>query len=49
MIDDGDIVLSGRARREVADRLVSAGIDRKTRGKEKASDHTPVWCEIDDA
>ena len=29
-----------------ADRLDSAGIDRKPRGKEKASDHTPVWCEL---
>ncbi len=29
-----------------ADRLVSAGIDKKPRGKEKASDHTPVWCEL---
>jgi len=30
-----------------ADRLAEAGIDKKPRGKEKASDHTPVWCEIE--
>lgn len=29
-----------------ADRLVAAGIDRGPRGREKASDHTPVWCEL---
>ena len=29
-----------------ADRLAAAGIDRKPRGREKASDHTPVWCEL---
>ena len=29
-----------------ADRLVGAGIDRGPRGLEKASDHTPVWCEL---
>ena len=26
-----------------ADRLVDAGVDRETRGKEKASDHAPTW------
>ena len=31
---------------QAADRLLAAGIDRKPRGWEKASDHTPVWCEI---
>ncbi len=31
---------------ETADRLVGAGIDRKPRGREKPSDHTPVWCEL---
>lgn len=31
---------------QAADRLAAAGIDRKPRGKEKASDHTPVWCEL---
>ena len=29
-----------------ADRLQGAGIDRRPRGREKASDHTPVWCEL---
>ena len=33
---------------QAADRLVSAGIDRNPRGREKASDHTPVWCELSD-
>ena len=37
-------LLSPRA----ADRLISCEIDRVPRGKEKASDHTPVWCEIAD-
>jgi exodeoxyribonuclease-3 len=27
-----------------ADRLVDAGVDRETRGKEKASDHAPTWA-----
>ena len=29
---------------QAADRLESAGIDRGPRGQEKASDHNPVWC-----
>ena len=29
-----------------ADLLVASGIDKKPRGQEKASDHTPVWCEL---
>lgn len=33
---------------QAADRLKSAGIDKGPRGKEKASDHTPVWCELDE-
>ena len=32
-----------------ADRLSASGIDKKPRGRQKASDHTPVWCEINDA
>jgi exodeoxyribonuclease-3 len=28
---------------QAADRLVESGIDRKPRGRDKASDHTPVW------
>ena len=31
---------------QAADRLQAAGIDKTPRGKEKASDHTPVWCEV---
>jgi exodeoxyribonuclease III len=31
---------------QAADRLAASGIDRGPRGQEKASDHTPVWCEI---
>jgi exodeoxyribonuclease-3 len=31
---------------QAADRLTASGIDKGPRGKEKASDHTPVWCEI---
>ena len=27
-----------------ADRLTDAGVDRETRGKEKASDHAPTWA-----
>ncbi len=29
-----------------ADRLAACDIDRTPRGKPKASDHTPVWCEL---
>ena len=29
---------------QAADRLVDTGIDRGPRGREKPSDHTPVWC-----
>jgi exodeoxyribonuclease-3 len=29
-----------------ADRLTAAGIDKGPRSREKASDHTPVWCEL---
>jgi exodeoxyribonuclease-3 len=31
---------------QAADRLESCEIDRDPRGKDKASDHTPVWCEL---
>lgn len=31
---------------QAADRLAAAGIDRGPRAEEKASDHTPVWCEL---
>jgi len=32
---------------QAADRLKSAGIDRFTRGWQKASDHVPIWIELD--
>ena len=32
---------------QAADLFVDAGIDRAQRGKEKASDHTPTWVELD--
>ena len=32
---------------QAADRLISSGIDRDTRGWEKPSDHVPVWVELD--
>ena len=32
---------------EASDLLLKSGIDRKPRGKQKASDHTPIWCELD--
>jgi exodeoxyribonuclease III len=31
---------------QAADRLVAADIDKAPRRKDKASDHTPVWCKI---
>jgi exodeoxyribonuclease III len=31
---------------QALDALVDCQIDRKPRGLEKASDHTPIWCEI---
>ena len=34
---------------QAADRLDACEIDKATRGREKASDHTPVWCEIGEA
>ena len=33
---------------EAADRLQESGIDKGPRGKESPSDHTPVWCMLDD-
>lgn len=33
---------------ECADRLVTAGVDKEYRGREKASDHAPVWVELRD-
>ncbi len=31
---------------ELADRLVTAGVDKAYRGREKASDHAPVWVTL---
>jgi exodeoxyribonuclease-3 len=31
---------------QAADRLAAADIDKAPRGRDKASDHTPVWCEL---
>ena len=31
---------------QAADRLTGCEIDRKERGREKASDHVPIWCEL---
>lgn len=33
---------------QAADRLQASGVDRGPRAKDKASDHTPVWCELED-
>ena len=32
---------------QAADRLVDCDIDKGPRGKERPSDHTPVWCELE--
>ncbi len=34
---------------QATDRLTGSGIDKTPRGLEKASDHTPVWCELSEA
>ena len=31
---------------ELADRLLACGVDRSARGREKASDHAPVWVDL---
>jgi len=33
---------------ELADRLAACGVDKAYRGREKASDHAPVWVELND-
>ncbi|MBV1917444.1 MAG: exodeoxyribonuclease III [Sphingomonadaceae bacterium] len=33
---------------ELADRLVSCGVDKAHRGRERASDHAPIWVEFKD-
>ena len=32
---------------QAADRLRGCGIDKHVRGRERPSDHVPVWCELD--
>jgi exodeoxyribonuclease-3 len=32
---------------QAADLLSESGVDRDPRGKDKPSDHTPVWCDLD--
>lgn len=34
---------------QATDRLLAADIDKAPRGRDKASDHTPVWCTLADA
>jgi exodeoxyribonuclease-3 len=34
---------------QATDRLAESGIDREPRAREKASDHTPVWCRLEKA
>jgi len=31
---------------QAADRVAACDIDKKPRAKERASDHTPIWCEL---
>ena len=31
---------------QAADQLVAAGVDKEYRGREKASDHAPVWVDL---
>ena len=33
---------------ELADRLVSCGVDKAHRGRERASDHAPIWIDLRD-
>lgn len=33
---------------QAADRLITCEVDRTPRGKEKASDHTPIWIELEE-
>lgn len=33
---------------QAADQLVACDVDRRPRGLERPSDHTPVWCELED-
>jgi len=31
---------------ELADKMIAAGVDKEHRGRERASDHAPVWVEV---
>jgi exodeoxyribonuclease III len=31
---------------QAVDRIAACDIDKKPRGRERASDHTPIWCEL---
>jgi exodeoxyribonuclease-3 len=31
---------------QAADRVLACDIDKRPRGKPRASDHTPIWCEL---
>jgi exodeoxyribonuclease-3 len=31
---------------QAADRVLACDIDKRPRGKARASDHTPIWCEL---
>lgn len=33
---------------EIADRMISAGVDKEYRGRERASDHAPIWIDLTD-
>ena len=33
---------------QAADRMTGAGVDKEYRGREKASDHAPVWVQLED-
>ena len=32
---------------QAADRLIASGVDKGPRGRDKPSDHTPVWCQFE--
>jgi len=46
--DDGLLIDHLLLSPQAADLLKASGIDKSPRGKEKPSDHTPVWCELED-
>jgi exodeoxyribonuclease-3 len=44
--DHGFRIDHGLLSPELADRLVGCGVDKDHRGREKASDHAPIWVEV---